>query len=104
MKKVIEKRKDIAFYIKLFPLPMHKNAYGKSKTIACEKFSLSLLDDAMAQKPLPEAKCETTAIDDNIKLGQKLGINGTPNLIFPDGTVIPGAADADSIIKTIDKK
>jgi len=101
---VVEKRKDIAFYIKLFPLPMHKEAYGKSKAIACAKFSPELLDDAMAKKPLPEAKCETSAIDDNLKLGQKLGINGTPNIIFPDGTVIPGAADADAIIKTIDKK
>ncbi len=104
MKKVIENRKDIAFYIKLFPLPMHKDAYGKAKAIACGNFSLALLDDAFEKKPLPEAKCETTAIDDTIKLGQKLGINGTPAVIFPDGRVIPGAVDADAIIKAVDKK
>ena len=104
MKKVIEKRKDIVFYIKLFPLPMHTDAYGKSKAIACENFSLAMLDDAFDKKPLPKPKCETAAIDDNLKLGQRLGISGTPALIFPNGQIVPGAVDADTIINMIDKK
>ncbi len=104
MKKVVAERKDIAFYIKLFPLPMHKEAMPISKAIACGKFALSLLDEAIEKKSLPDAKCETTAIDDNIKLGQKLGINGTPAIIFPDGTLVSGYLDAAAIIKTVDKK
>ena len=103
MKKVIEKRKDIAFYIILFPLPMHKDAARKSKTIMCEK-SLSLLDDAFEKKQIPDPKCDTTAIDDNIKLGQKLGISGTPAMIFPNGVLESGARDADAIISLVDKK
>ncbi len=103
MKKVLEKRKDIAFYIMLYPLPMHKDSARKSKTILCEK-SLSLLDDAFEKKQIPDPKCETTAVDDNIKLGQKLGISGTPALIFPDGSNVAGAMTADDIIKKIDKK
>ncbi len=103
MKKVIEKRKDIAFYLKLFPLPMHKDSARKSKAIMCEN-SLAMLDDAFAGKPIPDPKCDTKIIDDNIKLGEKLGIKGTPNLIFPDGTQIPGAIGADKIIETVDKK
>jgi thiol:disulfide interchange protein DsbC len=103
MKKVIEKRKDIAFYIILFPLPMHKDAYRKSKAIMCEK-SLSLLDDAFENKQIPDPKCETTAIDDNIKLGQKLGVSGTPAMILPSGILESGARDADAIISLIDKK
>jgi thiol:disulfide interchange protein DsbC len=103
MKKVIEKRKDIAFYIKLFPLPMHKDAYAKAKAIVCEK-SLSLLEDAFEKKQLPAPKCETSAIDDNIKLAQKLGITGTPAIIMPDGRLIPGYLEADALIKQIEKK
>ena len=103
MKKVIEKRKDIAFYLKLFPLPMHKDSARKSKAIMCEN-SLSMLDDAFARKPIPDPKCDTKIIDDNIKLGEKLGIKGTPNLIFPDGTLVPGAIDANKIIEAVDKK
>ena len=103
MKKVIKERKDIAFYIKLYPLPMHKDAYAKAKAIVCEK-SLSLLEDAFERKPLPAPKCESTAIDDNIKLAQKLGITGTPAIIMPDGRLIPGYLEADALIKQIEKK
>jgi len=103
MKKVVKERKDIAFYIILYPLPMHKDSYEKSKAIFCEK-SLALLDDAFDKKPLPKAKCETKVIDENIKLAEKLGINGTPALIFPDGTLNPGPRDAASIIKWFDNK
>ena len=87
MKKVIEERKDIAFYIKMFPLKIHPAAYEKAKAIVCEK-SLTLLDEAFEKKPLPKPKCETSVIDENIKLAEKLGISGAPSLILPDGRVI----------------
>jgi thiol:disulfide interchange protein DsbC len=102
MKKIIEKRKDITFFIKMYPLPMHKGADEKAKAIVCEK-SLNLLDDAFDKKPLPAPKCETTVIDDNIKLAEKLGIRGTPAIILPNGSIIPGYKDADSLISLIDK-
>ena len=102
MKKVIEKRKDIAFFIKMYPLPMHKGAYDEAKAIVCEK-SLALLDDAFAKKPLPAPKCDTKALDDNIKLAEKLGIRGTPAIILPDGIIVPGYKDADSLIALIAK-
>lgn len=103
MKKVLEKRKDIAFYIKLFPLPMHKEALPKSKTIVCSDDPLKRLDEVFEHKDIPKSECPTTAIDDNMKLGQKLGINGTPALIMPNGTLVSGALDADNLIKTIDQ-
>jgi thiol:disulfide interchange protein DsbC len=103
MKKVVAERKDIAFYIILYPLPMHKEAYGKVKAILCEK-SLDLLEAAFEKKPLPAPKCDTKLVDENIKLAETLGIGGTPAVVFPDGTLIPGAMEAEAIIKQIDKK
>lgn len=100
MKKVIEQRKDIAFFIILFPLKMHPGAYDKAKAIVCEK-SLTLLEDAYEKKEIPEPKCETSVVDDNIKLGEELGITGTPALIFPDGRLIPGYKKADAIIELV---
>jgi len=103
MKTVIKDRKDIAFYTILFPLPMHKEAYAKSKAIVCEQ-SLELLEAALEKKPLPAPSCETTVIDENIKLAEKLGISGTPAVIFPNGILIPGAMAAADIIKQVDNK
>ncbi|MBA4372352.1 MAG: protein-disulfide isomerase [Thermodesulfovibrio sp.] len=103
IKKVVAERKDIAFQIKLFPLPMHKDAFEKSKAIVCEK-SLQMLEDAFEKKPIAKAKCKTKAIDENIALAKKFGINGTPALILPNGKVSSGFRDAAAIKEMIDKK
>jgi thiol:disulfide interchange protein DsbC len=100
MKKIIEERKDIAFYIKLFPLKIHPGAYEKSKAIVCDN-SLALLEDAFDKKPLPKPKCETSVIDENIKLAEKLGISSLPVLILPDGRIIEGYRDSKTLINLI---
>ena len=100
MKKIVGERKDIAFYIKIFPLQSHPEAYKKSKSIVCEK-SLKLLDDAFEKKSLPNPNCETLAVDENIKLAQKLGITSVPTLILPDGRLVPGYKDAQTLINLI---
>jgi thiol:disulfide interchange protein DsbC len=103
MKKVIEKRKDIVFLIKMFPLPMHPDAKWKAKSIICKK-SVKLLEDNFAKKKIEKADCDTTAVDDNIKLAGELGIDGTPAIILPDGAVVSGAREADALIKLITKE
>jgi thiol:disulfide interchange protein DsbC len=100
MKKIIEERKDIVFYIKLFPLRIHPGAYEKSKAIVCEN-SLVLLEEAFDKKPLPKPKCETPVIDENIKLAERLGISSLPVLILPDGRVIQGYRDSKTLIHLI---
>ena len=100
MKKIIDERKDIVFYIKVYPLKNQPEAYEKSRTILCEK-SLALLEDAFEKKPIPKPKCETSAVDENIKLAQKLGITSVPSLVLPDGRVFPGYKDARSLIQLI---
>ncbi len=104
MKQVTEKRTDIAFFIKLFPLTkIHPDAYKKSKAIMCNR-SLKMLEDAFDKKPIPEPKCDTDIIDKNIQLAKRLGISGTPSIILPDGRVFGGALKAETIINYIDEK
>jgi thiol:disulfide interchange protein DsbC len=100
MKQVIEKRKDVAFYIILYPLTIHPEAYEKSKSIVCRK-SLALLHDAYEKKPIPKPNCETLVIDENVKLGQQLGITAVPALILPDGMILTGYRDAQTLISLI---
>jgi thiol:disulfide interchange protein DsbC len=100
MKKVLEKRKDIVFYVKLFPLKIHKDAYWKSKSIACNK-SLNMLEDNFENKPIPKTDCDTTEVDDNIKLAESLHITGTPTMIMPDGKIYSGTMPADKLIELI---
>jgi thiol:disulfide interchange protein DsbC len=109
MKQIQSERKDVAFYLKMFPLvQIHPDSYGKAKAIVCEKESkgdaaaLKLLEDAYGHKKLPAASCETTAVDDNMKLGQPLGLRGTPAMVFEDGTIVKGAVNGDVIKQKLD--
>jgi thiol:disulfide interchange protein DsbC len=101
MEKVLLERKDIAFYVILFPLSIHPDAYWKSKSIVCKK-SITMLADAFAQKTLPKPDCDTDQVDVNIRLAEALGITGTPVLVLPDGRVHSGTMSADRIIDFVD--
>ena len=100
---MIQERKDIVFYIKMYPLENHKDAYWKSKSIVCEK-SLKLLEDNFEEKAIPKIECDTKEIDENIKLAALLGINSTPTLILPGGRVYEGAMPAKKLIELIDRR
>lgn len=103
LKKVVDKRTEIAFYIKLFPLQINSDAYWKSKTILCDS-SLKLLEENFAKRPIPkpEPDCQAKEVDENIKLAKELGIRGTPTLIMPDGSIHPGFLEADPLIERVD--
>ena len=100
MEKVLQERRDIAFYIILYPLPSHEDAYWKSKSIFCNK-SLKMLEDAYAGKEIPRLECDPREIDANIKLAETLGIRGTPTLVLPDGRIRSGAMAAEQLIDFI---
>jgi thiol:disulfide interchange protein DsbC len=108
MKKVVEQRDDVVFYLKMYPLiQIHPEAYKKSKAIICEKSNekaVALLEDAYARKALPEPGCETTALDETLRLGRSLGIDGTPTIIYQDGSRDSGALAADVLIQRLESR
>ncbi len=102
MKQVLQERKDIVFYILLYPLSFHKEAYWKSKSILCNR-SLKMLEDAYARKEIPRLECDTKEIDANIKIAEALGITGTPTLVLPDGRIHTGTMPARQLIDFIQR-
>ena len=97
LKEVVRRDPDIAFLIKLFPLKMHPNAYGTSKSIVCSK-SMEFLEASFAGKPVPPANCDTSVVDQTLALVGDLGIRSTPTLVFPDGLVVPGYKKAEALL------
>lgn len=100
LKKVVQLDPSIAFLIKLYPLQMHPNAYGKAKSIVCAR-SLTLLEASFAGKPLPPPTCATEVVDQTLALAPTLGIQSTPTLVLPNGLVLPGYKPADELLKRI---
>ncbi|MDT8440353.1 MAG: DsbC family protein [Desulfuromonadales bacterium] len=98
--EVVRRDPQIAFYIKMFPLKMHPNAYDISRSIVCNR-SMELLEASFAGKPVPPALCDATAVDETLALVRELGIRSTPTLVLPDGLVVPGYKTADDLLARI---
>jgi thiol:disulfide interchange protein DsbC len=71
---------------------------AKDKEAAWKEFLLkgTLSEDVSKSKP-----CETP-IGAIAQLGQQLGINGTPTMIFSNGFMAPGALSAQDIVKHLE--
>ncbi len=103
MKQLVAKHKDIAFYLILNPLPMHKDAFKKTQAILCSK-SVDMLDEAFAGKPVPEPTCPADLVEKNIALARSFEFNGTPTLVRDDGIVLSGYLPEEKLLEWIDKK
>ena len=102
LKKLVAQNSDVAIFVKLFPLKIHPNSYAKAVTIL-QSGSLKLLDEAFAggKLPAPAPAGTPNGIDETIKAAQALGVNATPTLVFPDGSVNAGFLDVAQIQKRL---
>lgn len=107
MEKIVTEHPELAFFIKLFPLPSHQGALPKAQAIACVQSkgdnsrAAAMLADALQGKPVPAADCKTDQIDKNIALAKALHIATTPTLIMPDGRILPGFKEAEKIVAAV---
>jgi thiol:disulfide interchange protein DsbC len=86
---------NVTIYTFTYPLPMHADASRKAKLVWCSKDRAKAWQDLMLKGTLPSGKgdCDNP-VDENLALGAKLRVDGTPALIFPNGKRIPGYVDA----------
>lgn len=107
MKQVVASRSDVVFFLKMYPiLQLHPQAYAKSQTIVCEKSNskaMSLLEEVYAKRTIPAPLCKTNVIDENIALGKRLGVTGTPSMVFNDGVMVSGAMSKADLVNLIEK-
>jgi thiol:disulfide interchange protein DsbC len=98
LKKLIALEPDLAIYIKMYPLDMHPNAFGKARVLLSAN-SPELVEKAFAGEKLPEPgdKDPKEPVDETIKLGKSLGIDGTPAILLPDGRMISGTRDVKTL-------
>jgi thiol:disulfide interchange protein DsbC len=98
LKKLVTMEPDLTIYIKMYPLDTHPAAYDKARVILGAK-SLELLEKAFAGEklPAPGEKDPKEPVDESIRLGASLGVDGTPSMILPNGRMVAGTMDATKI-------
>lgn len=92
----LKKVSNITVYTFLLPIEaLHPKAAQISRQVWCAPDRNKAWDEYMSAGKIPnnDGKCENP-IDENIKLGGKLGINGTPTIILSNGQRIPGMVPA----------
>jgi thiol:disulfide interchange protein DsbC len=91
--------KDVSIYTFLFPI-LGPDSVVKSKDIWCAKDPAKAWRNWMVDGQLPSkaaASCDTSVLEANTELGRKHKVQGTPGLVFEDGSRAPGAIPAAQI-------
>ena len=95
---------DVTVHTFLMPIDsLHPQARAKSKQIWCQSDRTTAWTKWMRESVTPPsvAECDNP-VDELVQLGEKLGFNGTPTLVFPNGKVQSGylaKADFEKALK-----
>lgn len=90
---------NVTVYTFVIPI-LGGDSPDKAKAAWCAKDSTAAWRDWMISGvtlPRPDTKCDASVIDRNLELSRKLKVNGTPAIVFEDGTRAPGALSADQL-------
>ena len=91
--------KDVTVYTFLLPI-LGPDSTTKSRAIWCAKDGAKAwrawMLDGVAPEPA-KAGCDVAVLDRNLEFGRKHRINGTPAVMFEDGTRKPGAIPGEML-------
>ncbi len=90
---------NVTIYTFLYPLEaLHPDAANKSKAIWCSPDRARAWQEWMLNDQLPKGNVAcNTPVEETADLGRKLGVRGTPLLIFSNGKRVSGALPAQEI-------
>lgn len=75
--------------------------FDKMVSIWCSKNRKDSLTQAKQGKAIKEQVCIKHDVDNQFKLGLKMGIHGTPTMILEDGTMVPGYLAPDKLLELL---
>lgn len=99
LEKELVKVTDVTIYTLLYPVL--NGSLPTATSIWCSRDRLKAWDDFMLRGITPPGKDCETPINTLVQTGQKYRVNGTPTLIFADGSVVPGMITAEVIEKKL---
>ncbi|UNW11126.1 DsbC family protein (plasmid) [Acinetobacter indicus] len=95
---------NVTIYTFLYPLEqIHPTAKSTAISIWCAEDRVKAYSDYMISKIKPTVKSCANPLDRNIQLGGSYGVQGTPTLIFEDGTLLAGAMPKEAIEEQLQK-
>ena len=81
---------------------LNSENYEDMVSVWCAANPQQALTDAKAGDNVASASCKNK-VAEQYMLGQKLGVNGTPNIILPDGSLVPGYQPAELLVQALEQ-
>lgn len=81
---------------------LNSETYQDMVSVWCAANPQKALTDAKAGEEVASASCKNK-VAEQYRLGQKLGVNGTPNIILPDGSLVPGYQPAELLVQALNQ-
>ncbi|RIX76475.1 DsbC family protein [Acidovorax cavernicola] len=84
---------NVTVHVFLYPV-LGEDSSAKARKLWCARDSARQWEAWIAsgtEPAAPAGPCDASALQRNAALGRKLGIRGTPALVFSDSTFVPGA-------------
>lgn len=97
LEKELSKVNDVTLYLFLYPI--FQGSDVAVRNVLCAKNPAKAWDELMLNGIQPASASCKTGTEKVMALGQKLHVNGTPNLIFADGTQAPGYLPSEELEK-----
>ncbi|PIX04102.1 MAG: thiol:disulfide interchange protein [Gallionellales bacterium CG_4_8_14_3_um_filter_54_18] len=97
LEKELSQVNDVTLY--LFMYPIFQGSAEIVRNVHCAKDPVKAWDALMLKGKAPATASCKTPTDQVMALAKKLRVNGTPNLIFADGTQVPGYLPAAELEK-----
>jgi thiol:disulfide interchange protein DsbC len=99
LEEELQKVKNLTLYLYLYPI--FPGSDVKVRNIECSKNPAKSWEDLMLRNVQPAAATCKTPTDKIMALGNKFRINGTPTLIFADGSKVPGYMSLAELEKSL---
>lgn len=101
LEKELSKISDVTLYLFLYPI--FPGSEEIVRNVRCAKDPARTWDDLMLKGIAPANLSCKTPTDKVVAFGHERQVNGTPNLIFADGTQVPGYLPADELEKHLNE-
>ena len=95
---------DAGISVRYLAFPRHglaSRSYQDVVSIWCADDPLQSLTDANNGRSIVAKTCENHSVRQQYELGLMAGITGTPSIILPDGSILPGYVEPRALLKIL---
>ena len=78
-------------------------AWNTAEEVWCAADRKNALTQAKLDRDFPTANCDASIVQDHYVIGKDVGLEGTPAIVFDDGTLVSGYMSPDQLVAALER-